>query len=102
MGKREVLHEILCDILGTRNCYFRPPTGLKMNYPCIRYDEVDSSTQFADDRIYRLHKRYELIVIDSNPDSKIPGKLINTLPYLAPGREYYGDGLKHFTFTLYY
>lgn len=99
---REILHEQLCDILGTRNCYFRPPTGLEMKYPCIRYDEVNSDLTFADNKIYRFMKQYELIVIDSNPNSTIPKKLIDAFSYLRPGREYYGEGLKHFPFTLYF
>lgn len=102
MGKREVLHERLCDVLGSRNCYFRPPTGLKMDYPCIRYDEVDSDLTYADNKIYRHLKRYDLIVIDYNPDSEIPGKLISSFSYLRPGREYYSGGLKHFMFTIYF
>lgn len=102
MTKREMLHERLCDILGTRNCYFRPPTGLNMKYPCIRYDEVNMNLTFADNKIYRLLKQYELIVIDENPESDIPEKLMECFTYIAPGREYYGDGLKHFPFTLYF
>lgn len=102
MSRRELLHKKLCKILGSKNCYFRPPTELNMEYPCIRYDEVNSDLTFADNKIYRLHKEYELTVIDPNPNSQIPDKLIETMSYIRPGREYYASGLKHFLFTLYF
>ena len=37
MGNRLELHEIFCDILGSRNAYFQPPASVKMNYPAIKY-----------------------------------------------------------------
>jgi len=34
-NRRIQLHEILCDVLGTRNVYFQPPESVDMNYPAI-------------------------------------------------------------------
>lgn len=103
MASRMQLHEILCrDVLESKNCYFRPPTGKKMNYPCIIYDTEGWDVDYADNQTYRMKRRYTLTVIDANPSSCIPERLLKTLPYVSPGREYYAEGLKHYTFTLYY
>lgn len=97
------LHEILCDILGSRNCYFKPPANITMQYPCIVYELEGVSTRHADDRRYLKNKRYSLTVIDHDPDSPIVDRLINSgLKYLEQNDSYVSEGLQHFLFTLYY
>lgn len=100
--KREYLHERLCSILGSRNCYFQSPTGLKMKYPCIKYDLNDENTKYADDIIYSKYYRWNLTVIDYDPESDIPDKLEESLSYCSFDRSYFADGLAHFVLTLYF
>ena len=95
------LHEILCDILGSRNCYFSPPTSIQMKFPCILYDITAFDTDKADNTTWRLTNRYTLTVVDKNVDSKIPYNLLQ-LPYCSLDRTYFADNLKHWVFTLYY
>lgn len=107
MTKRPIINNILCEILadaygeGMRNVYFQPPESIKMNYPAIRYSIKNIDTKFAANGIYAKKLCYEIIVIDKNPDSVIPEKLIQ-LPYCAFDRHYVADNLNHYVFTIYY
>lgn len=95
------LHEILCELLGSRNCYFSPPSSLQMKYPCIRYELANTESTFADNRPYLTADRYNITVIDENPDSQIPKRVLE-LPYCISDRNYTQDNLNHFVFTLFY
>lgn len=101
MSKRLELHELLCDILGSRNVYFQPPSSLQMVYPAIRYSRSRIEKVHADDSAYKRKIAYELILIDKNPDSVYCDKILE-LPYCAFDRAYTSDNLNHFTFTIYY
>lgn len=102
-SNRLQLHEFLCGILESRNCYFSPPSNISMKYPCIIYEEDTNSVRHADDTRYFRKKRYVLTVIDEDPDSKIPEILYHSsLKYLNQDRTYIVDGLNHFVFTIYY
>ena len=89
------------EILGSRNVYFQPPASIKMKYPAIRFSLSDIFTNHADDSIYKRMNRYEIIVIDYDPESEIVNKLL-TLPYCSFDRFYTSDNLNHFVFTLYF
>lgn len=101
---RSQLHEILCDILGTKFCYFVAPSNVQMIYPCIVYRWENSETRSADDIRYKNDRRYTVTVIDSKPDSDIVERLIEDerLKYLSSDRNYVADGLYHYVFTLFY
>lgn len=95
------LHEVLCDILGSRNVYFQPPESLKLKYPCIVYDLSDIPTEKANNGTYLKYKRYTVTVIDEDPDSEIPEKVL-ALPYCSFDRPYKSDNLNHSVLTLYF
>lgn len=101
MADRLNLHEILCDILGSRNVYFDPPESVKMQYDAIRYSRSGLENTYANDSAYLQRNHYELIVIYRDPDSDIPGK-ISRLPMCRHDRHYVADNLHHDVFTLYY
>lgn len=101
MGQRLELHAKLGEILGNKHVYFQPPETIKMVYPCIVYNLSDIHELHADDSSYKRKRMYTLTVIDKNPDSEIPDRLLD-LPYCAFDRWYASDGLNHFVFTLYY
>lgn len=101
MSKRLELHEILVDVLGSRNVYFQPPETVKMKYPCIVYGLENSRSVYADDDLYMINKSYSVTIIDSDPDSLIPDKL-QLLPYCRYSRHFSNDNLNHYVFTIYY
>lgn len=98
---RSELHEILCEVLGSRNVYFSPPSLLK--YPCIKYEMAKPSVDHADNLRYRAMNCWTLTIIDTDPDSVIPGRLTERIQkYLSSDRVYTADNLYHFVYTLYF
>ena len=68
MGTRLELHEVLCNIIGSRNVYYQPPESIKMNYPAIVYSRNDISNKHGDDIPYMQSISYQVTVIDKDPD----------------------------------
>ena len=101
MASRLQLQTLLEATVGSSNVYFQPPEGLKMNYPCIVYARADGDTGFADDVPYIHTVRYNITVIDKNPDSIIPGK-VALLPTSRALRHFTKDNLNHDVYQIYY
>lgn len=102
MESRLKLHEELCGILGTEKVYFQPPASVKMSYPCIRYSLSKVHSLKANNRNYKNTKRYEIVVIDYDPDSDIYLKILEHFPMCNFERPYVADNLNHWVLTLYY
>lgn len=96
------LHEELCEILGSRNVYFQPPESVRLKYPCIKYSQSAPDVKMAGDKIYNSTERYELIYIDSDPDSKVPNEILNRFQMCRLDRRYVADNLNHSVLTIYY
>lgn len=101
MAPRLDLHEILVDILGSRNVYFQPPANVQMKYPAIVYARDYAQTSFADNSPYRFTKRYSVTYISRDPDSVVVDK-IAMLPRCVYVRYYAADNLNHDIFNLYF
>lgn len=101
MAPRLDLQVLLEGILGSRNVYFQPPATVKMKYPCIIYKRDSVNTDFADDKPYKLKKRYQVTVVDTSPDSDIPGK-VAALPLCSYDRFYTADNLNHDVYNLFF
>lgn len=101
MDRRLELHQILTDVLGSKNVYFQPPASVHLKYPCIIYQYETGDTQFADDLPYIFVRKYQIQVIDPNPDTEIPDKIAR-LPRCLNDRNYTADNLNHYTFNIYY
>jgi len=104
MDKRLALHEILVEVLGSRNVYFQPPSNIRMGKPpLIIYSLAERNllTRFANNTLYFLSKPYKVTFVDSDPDSEIPSKFLQ-LPYCSFERFYTKDELNHIVYNLYY
>lgn len=101
MAPRLQLQSLLESILGTDKVYFQPPTNVSLTYPCIIYKRDLSVTESADNLPYRQMKRYQVIVVDRDPDSAIPDKIAN-LPLCLYNRFYTADNLNHDVFNLFF
>lgn len=97
---RDELHELLCEVLGSRNVYFQPPEGMKMKYPAIVYRRNDKRAVHADNLPYMVGDVYDLTVIDEDPDSEIVTRVAR-LPRCRYDRFYTADELNHDVFTIY-
>jgi hypothetical protein len=100
MGRLQ-LQALLEDLLGTPHVYFQPPASVKMVYPSIVYKRDGSDNKFADNAPYRNTTRYQVTVIDRNPDSDIPAK-VGKLSLCTHTSNFVADNLNHDVFTLYY
>lgn len=99
--RRLMLHEILCDILGSRNCYFSPPTGKQLKYPCIVYKLANIDRDYADNIAYTTNLQWQVTAIDEDPDSELVDKVLS-LPKSSFGTSFSSDDLNHFVFSLYF
>lgn len=96
---RSALHAILKEM--TPNVYFQAPSNTVMQYPCIRYEIDNAETEFAGNRPYLHTWRYQVMVIDRDPDSPIRDA-VALLPMCRFQRSYPADDLHHFVFNLFF
>lgn len=100
--RRLELHEKFCELLGTRNVYFQPPSSVKMSYPAIVYNLSGTRPKRADNDLYLLRKRYSITVIDKDPDADWETRIPNAFEYCSFDRPYAADNLNHWQFSLYW
>jgi hypothetical protein len=101
MAPRLELQTLLEGVLGVAKVYFQAPPNNGMQYPCIVYAWDDTKTDFADNSPYRRSKRYQVTVIDRNPDSLIPDDIAQ-MPLSSLEQIFVKDNLHHFIYTLYF
>lgn len=101
MASRLELNALLAAALGSSNVYFQPPESVRMHYPCIVYKLNSDDVNYANNRVYRKAKRYDVTVIDRNPDSAIPDRVAAAFNGKID-RCYTADNLNHYSITIYY
>lgn len=97
---RRDLQKVLETLLGSHNVYFQPPETIKIKYPAILYSLSDVEKISANNGMYHRSYKYELTLIDKDPESKIVEQIL-ALPLCTFDRHYKSDNLNHFTFSLY-
>lgn len=102
MATRLELHEALCTLLGSKNCYYDPPESIKMSYPCFIYDVDDIDQKRANNHHYLDIKRYAITYVSKKNDIGITEKFFEAFPNATYNRKYVGDNLWHYVFSLYY
>lgn len=101
LNRRLEVDEMLRNIVGQKRLYFQPPASMKMQYPCIRYSRYNIENSFANGKVYKQSHKYEIIVIDEDPDSGIVFE-VSKIPGIKHDRHYESNNLNHDVFTLYY
>lgn len=101
MDRRLILQNKLEELFGSKNVYYQPPETIKMAYPAIKYSKTDIDSRFANDSAYRQLTRYEIVVIDREPDNPVINELLR-LPYSSYDRYYKASNLNHDVLTLYF
>ncbi len=99
MAPRLDLHALLGTLAD--HVYFQPPATMQMQYPCVVYQQDYARTEFAGNKPYVYSKRYQITVIDRDPDSLIPDK-IAMLETALFDRHFTANNLHHSVFTLYF
>lgn len=95
------LHEVLCEILGTRHVYFQPPESTKMVYPAIVYSRDNINDTPANNDAYIRKYVYQITIIDKDPTSEFVEKIAN-LKYCSFERHFTKDNLNHDIFRIFY
>lgn len=72
-----------------------------MSYPCIVYDRYAALNQYANNGPYQHTKRYQITIIDRDPDSPIPDK-VAALPMSEFSQHFVVDGLHHDIYNVYF
>lgn len=99
MDRRLKLQDILEKVLGSDHVYFNAPSSLRMQYPAILYSRTNIDKTNADNIAYLLNAEYQIILIDSDPDSSYIDSLCQ-LPKCRHVRHYESDGLSHDVFQI--
>lgn len=102
MERRQELNDKLCATLGSENVYFNPPETIKLKYPCIVYSQDGDTERRADNNLYKHIKRYQLTIIDRNPDSTIPDDVLALFSMCSFNRYFVSDSLNHWVLSLFY
>jgi hypothetical protein len=104
MGRRQDFHAILVSLFdpGVKACVkYQPGPSVTLTYPCMVYKLNDMPSIWANNLPYHWEHRYELQVIDRDPDSKLREKVI-ALPMCRFARSFVADNLHHYVFDIYY
>lgn len=101
MLTRLEFHQKLVDTLGSSKVYFSPPESVKMTYPAVIYDCPSVSTKHANNGLYLATPKYEVILVDNNPDSGLFEKFL-ALPFASYVRHYVANNLDHYVFNIYF
>lgn len=99
MAPRLQLHELLKTFAA--NVYFQPPSNVQMAYPCVIYERDQAINFYADNGPYQHTKRYQVTIIDRDPDSVIPDQ-IAALSLCEFTRHFVVENLHHDVYNLYY
>jgi hypothetical protein len=98
MDRRLQLSEYLHTIAP--NVYFQPPSNIVMQYPAIVYEPDFEERNYANNGTYGLHDRWQVTIIDRDPDSEIR-QAFRQSPMCAFDRSFRTEGLNHFIYSLY-
>lgn len=100
MGTRLELQTLL-EGFDAAGVYFQPPENVTMVYPAIVYNRDYQNVGYADNTPYSRTLRYQVTVIDRDPDSLIPGK-VASLPLTRYVRHFATDNLNHDVYDVYF
>lgn len=107
MASRLNLHAELIAVLASidvnpQNVYFQPPESIRLKYPCIIYKQSSGRTRFADNNPYTFEELYEVMIIDRDPDTKIPRAVAMHFQQSRNVRNFVHDNLHHYVFNIYW
>lgn len=101
MGTRLELQALLESLADPIHVYFQPPVNTQLEYPAVVYLRDQESVTFADNNPYFHKRRYQLTVIDSDPDGDLPD-IVTLQPLTRFVRSYTTQGLYHYIYNMYF
>lgn len=100
MARRLQLSERFEETLGNDNVYYQPPPSVRMKYPAIVYRDSDIKQWSADNKVYRIHRGYSVMLISRDPEEPAVEKLAMYSKCIFD-RAYEADGLHHWIYRIY-
>lgn len=101
MATRLELQTFLEGIQDGVAVYFQPPSNVSMVYPAIVYNRDIRAVSYADNGIHSQTHRYQITIIDRDPDSLLPD-LVGDMSFSTRIRHYTHEGLHHDIFYVYF
>jgi hypothetical protein len=101
MGTRLEFQTLLEGLGNGVTVYFQPPPDVQMAYPAIVYNRDYLTNQFADNIPYAGTIRYQVTLIDTNPDSPLH-PLLRAMPMMRFVRHYTSANLNHDIYDVYF
>jgi hypothetical protein len=101
MGTRLEFQTVLEGLQDGVAVYFQPPPNVEMSYPAIVYNRDQRDADFADNILYYWRTRYQVTVIDRDPDSTVPDK-VGYLPMTRYVRHFTTENLNHDIYDVYF
>lgn len=92
-------HKLLLTL--TPNVYFQEPTNINIKYPAIIYKLSKVDTTNANDRVYTSMRKYEVTLIDDDPDSNLIDRLLS-FKYATFDRQIIYQGITNTILNIYY
>ena len=99
MGRLQLQKKLLT--LAPKAWYQKPPDN-RMTYPCFVYKALEPETVRADNRVYVLMPKYEILYISEAENDEIWDLMTDNFEYISVGRKYVSDNLYHYPFTINY
>lgn len=86
--------------LGSTNVYYQPPPTVELQYPCIVYEDSNIKQWSANNKVYRIHRGYQVTLISRNPEEPAVDKLA-MYPKCSFNRSFNSDNLHHWVYSIY-
>ena len=110
LRRRQILQAFLEDLVHnfvqkkdkTSHVYYNPPTGFKLEYPCIVYNDADPGVWYADNLKYLSHTHWRVTVMSRDPESGDIASLVEELPYASYENSFISDNIAHRVYDLYF
>lgn len=101
MGSQRDLQTRLAGLVDGVSVYFQPPPNIQMTYPAIVYSRDYLASEFADNIGYSAMFRWQITVIDPDPDSALHTELVK-MPLMRYVRHYTSENLNHDIYDIYF
>lgn len=102
---REQLSQILNDMIAPyidddrMHVFFQSPASYRMTYPAIIYRFDGFDPLHANNKKYKLFRKYSILLIASDPELPLIEEIVK-LPYCHLDRTYTADNLYHYSYTI--
>lgn len=99
MDDRLVFHAYLENLYPSLKIYFRPPSKLIIEYPCIVYEVKDHKAIHSGNEAYVLGTEYQATVMSELPGLENARRML-TLPQSKFERAFISDDIVHEVFSV--